>query len=344
MCEPSSAAPGPAWPGADSRVPVLEMLWEAHDPRGALAERFGFGDAVSAGHWVAATLHERWGIRIDSCERIVISDRNALAWVTTPSGGLLAKWSVAQQRFPRLSQIARLTHWLHGNGLPVAAPIKSLDGRLQVEVDEVSMCLQRVIQGDLLNVDDAEQVRGAGAMLARFHQALAAYPDADQVVPPGRRPKPLAVRITDWLDNAGEHVPAVARDALRGLVADVPADRPATQLVHGDFRSSNVLCAGSRIAAVIDFEEVRLDHCIDELARSAVMLGTRFRDWGPVSAAVRTTFLSGYQSVRRLTQHEAAWWDVLVLWYALALVPPGVDPTGWGPSALSHLAELGARV
>jgi homoserine kinase type II len=328
---------------ADSNVPVLEMLWEASDPRDALDERFGFADAVSAGHWVAATVHEHWGIWIDSCERIVISDRNALAWVTTPSGRLLAKWSVAPERFPRLSQIARLTHWLDGKGLPVSAPVQTLDGRLQVEVDEVSMGLQRVIEGDLLDVDDAEQVRAVGAMLARLHHALAAYPDADQVVPPEGRPEPLAARVTDWLDSAGEHVPQAARDALRGLVADAPADRPTTQLVHGDFRSSNVLCTGHTIAAVIDFESARLDHCIDEVARSAVMLGTRFRDWGPVSAEVRKTFMSGYQSVRRLTPYEASWWDVLVLWYTLAFVPPGDDPTGWAPSALSQLAELAPR-
>lgn len=73
---------------------MVEMLWEAHDPPGVLKERFGFGDAVAAGHWVAATVHEHWGIRVDSCERIVISAGNALAWVTTPSGRLLAKWSV----------------------------------------------------------------------------------------------------------------------------------------------------------------------------------------------------------------------------------------------------------
>jgi homoserine kinase type II len=328
---------------SDSRVPMLEMLWEAHDPHGALKERFGFGDALSAGHWVEATVREQWGIRVDCCERIVISDRNALAWVTTPSGRLLAKWSVVRERFPRLSQIARLTHWLDGKGLPVSAPVRSVDGRLQVEAGEVSMCIQQVVQGGLLNVDDAEQVQAAGAILARLHHALAGYPDADQVVPPRGRPKPLAARVTAWLDSASEHVPEAARDALRRLVADAPPDLPAMQLVHGDFRSSNVLCDGPRIAAVIDFEEARLDHCIDEVARSAVMLGTRFRDWGPVSAEVRTMFLSGYQSVRRLTPCEATWWEVLVLWYALALVPPGDDPTGWGPSALSHLAELAHR-
>jgi len=206
------------------------------------------------------------------------------------------------------------------------------------------MCLQRVIQGKLLKVDDGGQVQAAGAILARFHHALAAYPDADQVAPREGRPKPLAARVTNWLDSAGEHVPAAGRGALRALVAGVPDDRRPAQLVHGDFSSSNVLCAGPKIAAVIDFEEARLDHCVDEVARSAVMLGTRFRGWGPVSAEVRTTFLSGYQSVRRLTPAEANWWDVLVLWYAFALVPPGDDPTGWGPSALSHLAELAPNV
>jgi homoserine kinase type II len=324
----------------DTQMPAVEMLWETHDPHGVLEERFGFGDAVSAGRWVAATVHEHWGIRIDSCERIVMSDRNALAWVTTPSGDLLTKWSIAPVRFPRLLQIAQLTNWLDGNGLPVSAAVPSTDGRLQVEIEGVSMCLQRVVQGELLDVEDPDQVRAAGAILARLHHALAGYPGTGQIVPPEGLPEPLPARITGWLGTAGEHVPEAGRDTLRRLVEDAPADLLATQLVHGDFRSSNILCTGAKIAAVIDFEEVRLDHCIDELARSAVMLGTRFRDWGPVSAEVRAMFLSGYESVRRLTAVEASWWDILVLWYALVLLPPGDDPTGWGSAALSHLAEL----
>jgi homoserine kinase type II len=131
-------------------------------------------------------------------------------------------------------------------------------------------------------------------------------------------------------------VPAAGRRTLQRLVADAPSDPLPIQLVHGDFRSSNILCGPSAIAAVIDFEDARLDHCLDEIARSAVMLGTRFRDWGPVSADVRATFLAGYESVRPLTPVEQGWWDILVLRYALTPVPPGDDPTGWGPSALSR--------
>ncbi|MGH8883134.1 MAG: phosphotransferase, partial [Stackebrandtia sp.] len=192
----------------ESHAPVLEMLWEAHDPRRALEERFGFSGGESAGRWVAATLDERWGVGVCSCERIVISGHNALAWVRTPSGRLLAKWSVAPERFPHLSEMARLTHWLHDQGLPVSVPVPALDGRLQVEGNGTSMCLQREIKGDLLDTADPDQVRAAGAVLARLQDALAAYPDAGRVAALAGGPsKPLPARITGWLDSRAEHVP-----------------------------------------------------------------------------------------------------------------------------------------
>jgi len=124
------------------------------------------------------------------------------------------------------------------------------------------------------------------------------------------------------------------------LLADVPSGGLPVQLVHGDFRSANVLCAEEGIAAVIDFEEARFDHRIVELARSAVLLGTRFHDWGPVSSEVRSQFLDGYQSVRPLTADEAAWFPVLVLWPSLLMVPSGEDRAGWGAAALAYVSEL----
>ncbi|MEV0717886.1 phosphotransferase [Asanoa sp. NPDC050611] len=313
------------------------MLWEAHDPRSALEERFGFGDRESAGRWVAVMLAEHWGVRVDSCERIVMSGGNALAWVGTPSGRLLAKWSVVPGRFPRLAETARLTSWLDDRGLPVSAPVPARDGRLQVEVGGVSMGVQREIEGDLLDVADLDQVRAAGAVLARLQDALAAYP--------GRIPAlagtttPLAARVTDWLDTRADHLPVAARDALRGLVAGAPPDRLAGQLVHLDFRSANILCAGGEVVAILDFEETRYDHRLVELARAAVLLGTRYHNWGPVPAEVRAGFLEGYQSVRPLTPAEAGWLNILVLWQAMAMVPAGDDPTGWGASALSQLTR-----
>lgn len=327
----------------ESQAPMLEMLWEPHDPRHALGERFGFSDSESASRWVAAMLDEHWGIRIDSCERILMSGGNALAWVGTPSGRLLAKWSVVLDCFPRLMETARLTSWLHGRGLPVSVPVPTRDGCLQVEVDRVSMGLQREIVGDLLDTGDLNQVRAAGVILAQLQDALAAYPDADQFLAPVVSSKPLTVRVTDWLDSRADHLPMAARDTLRGLVASAPPDRLPRQLVHFDIRSANILWACGGVAAILDFEEAQHDHRIVELARAAVLLGTRYHNWGPVSADVRTEFLTGYQSERPLTPAEAGWLNIVLLWQALAMVPPGDDPTGWEPSALSQLSQETAR-
>lgn len=272
-----------------------------------------------------------------------MSDHNALAWVTTASGRRLVKWSVSPARYSRLAQVARLTRWLDEQGLPVSTPVPSLDGRVQVEVDGASVGVQRVVPGHLLDVTDAAQVHAVGALLARLHQALAAYPDADQVTQLDQTPEPLPARITGWLGSASGHVPEEVREALRAPVAAMPLDPLPVQLVHGDVRSSNVLCRGSEVAAVIDFEEVRLAHCVDELARSAVLLGARFRDWGPVSPQVRATFVAGYESVRALTPLEKAWFDVLELWYSWAFVPAGDDPTGWREQALSLLRRTRRR-
>ncbi|MCF0093835.1 phosphotransferase [Micromonospora sp. MH99] len=323
----------------ESQAPMVEMLWEPHDPRQALDERFGFGDAESAGRWVAAMLKEHWGVRIDSCERIVMSGGNAIAWVGVPSGRLLAKWSVVLERFPRLMETARLTCWLHGRGLPVSAPVPARDGRLQVEVDGVSMGLQREVVGDLLDTTDLHQVRAAGVLLAQLQDALAAYPDADQLLASAVAFEPLTARVTDWLDSHADHLPMAARDTLRGLVISAPPDRLPRQLVHFDIRSANILWAHGEVAAILDFEEARHDHRIVELARAAVLLGTRYHNWGPVSAEVRAEFLTSYQSERPLTPVEAGWLDILLLWQALAMVPPGDDPTGWGSSVLSQLSQ-----
>ena len=314
----------------ESRVPVLEMLWEAHDPHHTLKGRFGFSDARAAGHWIADVLDEHWGVRVNSCERIVMSAGNALAWIGTPSGRLLAKWSVVPERFSRLAEVARLTSWLDGRGLPVSAPVPARNGRLQAEVDGASMGLQQVVEGDLLETADPGQVRVAGAVLARLQDALAAYPHAERIATPTVESQPLAQRVTDWLDTHAEHLPAAARDTLRRQIAIAPPDRLPRQLVHFDFRSANILCADGEITAVLDFEEARYDHPLVELARAMTLLGTRYHNWGPVPVEVHTQFLAGYQTVHPLTPTEAGW----LAGHPAALAGPHDGATRQGPDRM----------
>jgi len=318
--------------------PVVEMLWEAASPDTVLASRFGFKDIDSAEQWVATTVVDIWGIPVNSCDRIVMSDHNALAWIRSGSEVYIVKWSVDSGRFARLETLAKLTDWLGARGLPVSVPVAASDGRLQVEIAGVSVGLQRQIVGDLLDVSNTAQVSNAGAALARLHASLSDCPFADDLPQSAAEPRQIGARISAWLDSEqSKGAPESALHELRRLAPDRLAEPLKAQLVHGDFRSANVLVAQEHIAAILDFEEARSEFPVVEIALAAVLLGTQFRNWGPVSGEVHDLLLAGYQSVRPLLEVELQWWGTLVLWFSLMFIPAGKDPTGWQAAALQLL-------
>lgn len=251
-------------------VPAVDLLWESTDPGRALTDRFGFRDGSAAAAWVAEVLERQWELDVARCDRLVISGRNAMAWVQVGDRPLIVKWSSVPARFARLEEAAQLVAWLDTQDVPVAAPLAATDGRLLVQLgnDARGRFASRlplpggrflvgvlpVVAGELLAVDDAEHVRQAGQMLATLHQTLARYPG--QV---GRRGR-----------------------SARG------------QLVHNDFRSANILHDGTGISAVLDFEEITRDTRAGDLAKSAVLLATRYRDWGPTTEGVRAAYLDAY--------------------------------------------------
>jgi homoserine kinase type II len=244
--------------------PIVSMLWESVDPAAALSERFGFADAVSAVGWMVDTVWDAWAIAIHDCERLVISDRNLLAWIKSDDERFIVKWSVSPSLFPRLADTAALIMWLQTRGIPVAAPVPARDGRLRVEVNDVSFGVCPVIDGDLLDSADSAQVTQAGQMLATLHEALAAYPHPIE----GGSP------------------------------------RGREQLVHNDFRSANILHDGTSIQAVLDFDDVTYRTRVADLAKAAVLLGTRYHDWASTSEAVREAFVSAYHDRAPLTNAE----------------------------------------
>lgn len=251
----------------------ISMLGESADPHAALTERFRFTSTADATDWLRDTLAEHWGLRVEACERMVISDANCLAWITVGDRRMIAKWSMEPRLFGRLAAIARLTGWLGERGIPVSAPRPGRDGRVQVGVDGFSIGLQQVIDGDLLDITDAAQVTAAGEMLASMHAAMADYP---------------------------EQIPA----------DEPPAS--GTQLVGNDFRSANILWAGGRIAAVLDLEEATYRCRVDDLAQAAVLLGTRYHDWRPTPADVRAAFVAAYETVLPREKEEAGALDDII--------------------------------
>src|SRR5207248_7577628 len=101
--------------------------------------------------WLTGAISTHWGIEVVSCGRVLMSARNALAWIDSGDGWLIAKWSVARPLFKQLGEVARLTAWLAQHGLPVVAQLPSRKGDLQVRTDTVSIGLQPVIDAPMLD-------------------------------------------------------------------------------------------------------------------------------------------------------------------------------------------------
>lgn len=108
------------------------------------------------------------------------------------------------------------------------------------------------------------------------------------------------------------------------------------QLLHGDYRSTNLLWSDDAVSGVIDVDDMRVDHRVDEIARSAVLLGTGFRDWNPVTPAQRAEFLMGCLAVAELSRPERAWLDAAVLWCSIVVIPRGERGSAWVSAALAE--------
>jgi Ser/Thr protein kinase RdoA (MazF antagonist) len=307
------------------------MLWESVEPRRALRERFGLDGFDDAAGWLGKVLAETWDLDVEVCDRILISDQNAIAWIRTDQGALVAKWSRAKEQFDKFAAIAELLHALHEQGVPVAAPLRSVDGHCRVIVHSgsapLSMTVQPQIIGDLLDIADEIGVRRAGACLANLHNSLAKHPNSQLRGP--AQTLDLRERIETWLEHQDTGIAPAASARLRDQLRSLPPIDTEPQLIHNDYRASNILMADSEVVAVIDFDEITWDYGIRDLANSFALLGTHFTKWKPTPTSVRESFLAGYESIRPLTSLERQWLRAITLWRDIMAIPAGDDPAGW---------------
>lgn len=301
---------------------IPTMLWERTDPYAALTKRFRFADPSAAVTWLTAALDRHYGLPVLGVERLTMSSYNLLAWLMTPQGGFLAKCCAYVPAHDRLLAAGELVGWLAQQGLPVAAPLTTQSGPVQVITDHLSLGVQPLMAGELLDPSDLRQAQAAGRTLAQLHQALATYPQA--MAFSGQTTVPvLAASMATWakqkLTAATNPKLLATYAALQSEVTHLPATELVPQLVHGDYRAANILWQNDHIAAVLDFEESRRGYRVNDLAWAAIHLGTRYHNWGPVSATVHEAFLGSYRAVQPLTATEEAWLPALLTWHSLAL-------------------------
>jgi homoserine kinase type II len=210
-------------------------------------------------------------------------------------------WSGGKRWFLRLNEgktvedvlfEAEVLRFLAREGFPAAPLLLSREGAPQIEVAGRPAMLFAFVEGEeLLRTDvTLDRCRKIGAELGRLH-ALAPRFEAT-------RPNPYRwERVSEWIrelepDGGGDPMVAPCLPMLRREL-DLSRALPEAPrgLVHGDLFLDNVLWAGERIAALLDWEM----SCVDALAYDlAVMVnawcyGERFEP--PLARAL----LAGYR-------------------------------------------------
>jgi len=170
----------------------------------------------------------------------------------------------------------------------------------------------------------AEATGDAGRQLGKFHKYLADFPE--QAKPPKgtfhdsstvrRHLKTLSSEKVTGQDRASSRERHIA-EALTGLynnssvrVNELGFDSWGEQIVHGDWHPGNMLFAKRKVAAVLDFDSVRIAPAVTDLANGMLqfsIVGGRPNpaDWPAyLDQAKLVQFLTGYREVIKLDKNK----------------------------------------
>ncbi len=203
--------------------------------------------------------------------------------------------------------------YLKKEGIPLAAPLKRIDGHFINSTTEGNVVLYEFINGSEppLSPKVAEQL---GKHLAQLHLVpVPATLDRENSISIDK-----SENLAELLFRTGFSPPLLASlfsEEIDRVASSVKEPLPQGW-VHTDVVPDNTLYEGERFVAFIDFEMICQDHLLLDLA--VAVQGFCF-DEGRVSEDRLLALIDGYQSVRRLTEKELEVWEDYVCFGGLFL-------------------------
>ena len=189
---------------------------------------------------------------------------------------------------------------------------------------------------------------GRSRLLGQCAQALAAIHRADvgAVSDPQLSTQDQLIEWRDRLDAMGDTT-ATFEWAFRWLDGHRPAPSPS-RLVHGDYRMGNLIIDGSELAAVLDWELVRIGEVYEDLAWFCIR-AWRFgapADRGAGGLGSIEDFLGAYEQASGATVDRVAfhWWLVLATLRWGVICRYQAERHLSGQSRSVELAAIGRRV
>ncbi|WP_425556296.1 phosphotransferase [Kitasatospora nipponensis] len=275
--------------------------------------------------------------------------------VTTSTGGYFLKCYVEQATATRAAITAqhRATGALHARGLPTPPPLADRAGRTVVDCAGRRFALYPWVTGNHLTGAELglSQCAELGALLARLHGALTQVcaPVVQPLALPTADPHRTTVLIGELTGLVRRRRPYDAFDRLAErrlaeraeLLAAHRHRRPApvavgpSGWVHGDFHGLNLLYREGRVAAVLDWDRLRVRPRGEEVVRAATLI---FNDrvGGELDLARVRRYARAYRQAAGAPAAELAaavhrvWWERLndfwMLQWRYQRADPRADP------------------
>src|SRR5215469_7118335 len=171
-----------------------------------------------------------WPCRVQSVTPLA-GGWNSSTWlVGTPEGRYVAKL-VDDLDAPGLVSGLQVAEFLAARGLACGAPVRTRDGDLTIPRAEGRLALLRHEPGTPPDLSASDQVRRAGRVLARAHQALRDFPAGSD--PRYRWPWDWVTRCLDTIAMP-PHVTAAARRIWPEIVRTVADHQLSISVIHAD--------------------------------------------------------------------------------------------------------------
>lgn len=256
-----------------------------------------------------------WPYRVESVTPLVGGWNSATWLVVTAEGRYVAKL-VDDLDTPGLISGLRIAEFLVARGLACGAPARTRDGGLTIRLPEGTLALLRYEPGTPPDLSVPGQVRRAGGVLARTHQALRDFPLGS-----GPRYRWPWEWVTQSLDTVAmpEHVSTAARRIWPEIVRTVADHRLSISVIHADPGPDGFLLGGDGTGdgaqdALIDWATTLRGPLLYDLACFTVITK-------PAGPQVARWFTEGYAAQMPQIGPQLAHLDCLVKarWLANAI-------------------------
>jgi Ser/Thr protein kinase RdoA (MazF antagonist) len=220
---------------------------------------------------IAATL-SAWPFRVESVT-LLTGGWNSTVWLAVTAQGRYVAKLVDDLDAPGLVSGLQIAEFLAARGLACGVPVRTRDGELTIQLPEGTLALLRHEPGAAPDLSVPGQVRRAGRLLARAHQALRDFPAGSD--PRYRWPWEWITRCLDTIAMP-EHLSAAARRIWPEIVRTVADHQLSISVIHADPGPDSFLLDGTSTAggaqdALIDWTTTLRGPLLYDLACFAVI-------------------------------------------------------------------------